>query len=595
MAMEVNSNERNWLVKSSTRILGPFTIAEVTEQLRSKQISIIDEVRLPEGRWSYIRENKLFMEIVRNIREEQDANSEQTMTQSIAQHTHTAITRTDLTNMTDDLTPTPAPPNLDLTPPPPVRERETLKDVTAVVESPSTRSVSAPAAKSYGASGDSRLQQQMRKKSNVLRWSMIGAALLVAVAVVWGLSQKDKRKAMGYEELMAQAIRYKTLGLYEKSLQAYMKASKLKEPDPESQVQMAAVLISEDRQSLLGRRILERALVQEGRSRAEIVDAYLGIAVSYMMDGDLKQAEDTLQKAIGHEPFNVPALLNLAIIQQKKGNYGEAMRDFEAIYRKNPTSVLALFGRALSTVEYAKTHSDAASLQGLIRDIKAHVQKTGYLRQELMLFTVYAYSLLDDVDGINQAIVAFLNQMPGQARNYVHPLQVEWRFTQWDYLEKYCAEVYQKQTPHPELKALRATCLMEVNRDPEALKLLQEALAEAPKDPYVLATQASYLAKTGRLPEATAILKMPELQTLSVKNLLLGDICINTQDVACAQSAYTQVFNQDNKNATALYGLAWVAMRNNNRSGAYDYVRAGLLYEPNFLPLLELRDQLEYE
>ncbi|WII72898.1 tetratricopeptide repeat protein [Bdellovibrio sp. 22V] len=586
----VNSTEKNWLVKSSTRILGPFTLSEVTEQLRTKQISIIDEIRQPEGRWSYIRENKLFMEIVRNIREEQDASSEQTMTQSIAQHTVTNITRTDVPAMTDELTPTPVPHHLDITPPP-----ASIKDVTPPIEPVSSRSVAAAPAKSYGATGDSRLQGKIRKKSNVLRWAMIGAAVLVAVGVVLTLSQKDKKKSLGYDELMAQAIRYKSLGLYERSLQTYMRASKLKEPDIESQVQMAPVLISEDRQSLLGRRILERALVQENRSRAEIVDAYLGIAVSYMMDGDLKQAEDTLQKAIGHEPFNISALLNLAIIQQKKGNYAEAMRDFDTIYRKNPQSVLALFGRALSTVENAKTRNDGSDLQGLIRDIKANAQKTGYLRQELMLFLVYAHNLLGDVDGVNQSVVQFLNQIPGQARNYTHPLHVEWRFTQWDYLEKYCAEIYQKQTPNPELKALRAVCFMEVNRDAEAAKLLQEAMAESPKDPYVLATQASYLAKIGRLPEAMTILKMPELQTLSVKNLLMGDICINTQDVGCAQAAYTQAYNQDKKNATALYGLAWVVMHNNDRAGAYEYVRAGLQSEPNFLPLLEMRDQLENE
>lgn len=586
----MNTTDKNWLVKSSTRILGPFSLSEVTEHLKSKQVSIIDEVRQPDGRWSYIRENKLFMEIVRNIREEQDAHSEQTMTQSIAQHT---MTKTDALQVSDDQTLTPVPMNLDLTPPP-VREPN-LKDVTPLVETPMTRSVSATTAKSYGATGDSRVQGKIRQKSNVWRWSMIVTAVVVAVVVTFMLSQKDKKKSMGYEELMSQAIRYKSLGLYERSLQAYLKATKLKEPDPEAQVQMAPILISEDRQSLLGRRVLERALVQEGRSRAEIVEAYLGIAVSYMMDGDLKQAEDTLQKAIGHEPFNLSALLDLAIIQLKKGNYGEAMGDFDAIYRKNPQSVLALFGRSLSTVEYAKTHSDNGILQALVRDIRTNSQKTAYLRQELLLFQIYAQSLLGDVDGVNQSVVRFLNQMPGQARNYIHPLQVEWRFTQWDYLEKYCAEIYQKQVPNPELKALRAVCLMEVNRDAEAAKLLQEALAEAPKDPYVLSTQASYLAKSGRLPEASTILKLPELSTLAVKNLLAGDICISTQDVACAQTAYTQAYNQDKNNANAIYGLAWVMMQTKDRSSAYTYVRAGLQAEPNFLPLLELRDQLEYE
>ncbi len=101
------------------------------------------------------------------------------------------------------------------------------------------------------------------KKSNTWRWALITVTIAAAVFVGVAVTQKDKRKNMGYEELMNQAIRYKSLGLYDKSLQAYMKATKLKEPSAESQMQMASVLISEDRQSLLGRRILERALVQE--------------------------------------------------------------------------------------------------------------------------------------------------------------------------------------------------------------------------------------------------------------------------------------------------------------------------------------------
>lgn len=585
----LDASEKNWLVKSSTRILGPFTLSEVSEQLRTKQISIIDEVRQPEGRWSYIRENPQFMEIVRNIREEQDSASEQTMTQSVAQHT---MTRTDvLPTVSDELTPTPVParPNV---PPAPTPE---FKDVTPTARVPGVRGPLETVTRSYGTASDSRLQEQIRNRAAMLRWAMIGAAVLVAVVVGVTLLKKDKVKDVGYDQLMAQAIRYKNLGLYERSLQAYQQAAKLREPDPESQIQMAGVLISEDRQSLMGRRILERAIVQENRTRTEIVEAYLGIAVSYMMDGDLKQAEDTLQKAIGHEPFNISALLNMAIIQFKKGNYQEAMRDFDAIYRKNPQSTLALYGKAASSVEHAKSLADPAFLHALIRDINTMVQKTGYLRQELLLFLVYSNSLLGDVDGVNQAVVRFLSEMPGQARNYIHPIHVDWRLTQWDYLEKYCTETYKKQTPHPELKALRAICLMEINRDTEAAQILKEALSEAPKDTYVMATQASYLAKVGKLPEAMAMLKLPEISGLPVKNLLLGDICIGTQDVNCAKGAYSQAAAQDNKNALSMFGLAWVMTKNNDRQKAYDYVRAGLQYEPNFLPLLELREQLELE
>lgn len=582
MTGDINGKAKTWLVKSSTRILGPFTLSEVTELLKTKQVSIIDEVRLPAGRWNYIRENKTFMEIVRNIREEQDSQSEKTMTQSVAYHT---MTKTDPVTSKEEFTQTPVMGGAN-TP--------SIKDVTPLTETAGYRPATG-GAKSYGASDDLRLQNKLRQKSNFLRSVMIGTAGIFAVAVVLFLSQKDQRKNANFDELMGQAIRYKDLGLYEKSLQAYQKAIKIKEPGPDIQVQMASVLISEDRQSLAGRRVLERALVKEGQSRGEIMDAYLGIAVSYMMDGDLKKAEDTLQRASGHEPFNLSVLLNLAIIQLKKGNYAEAMDNFGEIYRKNPHSVLALLGKALSTVEQAKSGLDSQLLHSLIQDIQDNIKKTAQLRQELLLMVVYAQNLLGDVDGVNQAVIQFLSQMPGRTKNYSHPLHVDWRFAQWDYLEKYCADVFDKSSPHPELKAFRAVCLMEVNRDAEAAKLLQEALVEAPQDPYVLVTQAGFLNRMARLPEAKMILKMPEVSSLSIKSLLLGDICINTQDVKCARQAFTEAYGRDNKSAGAMFGLAWVMMQAQDRAKAYNYIRAGLQSEPNYLPLLELRDQLEYQ
>jgi hypothetical protein len=88
---------------------------------------------------------------------------------------------------------------------------------------------------------------------------------------------------------------------------------------------------------------------------------------------------------------------------------------------------------------------------------------------------------------------------------------------------------------------------------------------------------------------------MPELSTLNVRNLLMGKICIEAQDVNCAQNSFAAVYNKDRGSALAAYGLAWVSLRNKQRSTAYDYVRVGLQNEPNYLPLLEMRDQLESE
>lgn len=580
----LNNPDKHWIIKSSTRILGPFNLLEVTELLKNKHISIIDEIRQPSGRWSYIRENKMFLEVVRNIREEIDATSENTMTHSLA---HNTITKTsEPVMLSDELTPTPTP-----TP----RDMPQLKDVTATETSLPRNVGLRGSAKSYGASDDRRVQGEFARKSNFWRWAVLGIAGVAAVVVAVTFTQKEKTKNSGFDDLMRQALRYKSLGIYDRSLKAYQKATALGEPDYDAQLQMAPVLISEDRQTLVGRRIYEKSFADPKQSRTQTIEAYLGIALTYMMDGDLKQAEDTLQKALGYEPSNVSALVNMAIIEFKKGNYAAALKGFEEIYRKNGSTPLALLGRAMSSAELAKQSNDWSAIPKLIEDLKAAIAKSGYLRQELSLFLSYMQAELKDKDGLAQGITLFLNEMPGQVTLYTHPLFMDWRFSQWDYLEKYCGEVYQKQTPTPQLKAFRAVCLMEINRDVEAQKLLKEAMAEAPTDAYVLLTQASYLRKMNMLPEASTILRVPSLQALPLRDHISGDICIATQDLNCAQAAYTALYNKDQRDVEALYGLAWVMFKKKERALAYDYTRAGLQAEPNYLPLLELRDKMESE
>lgn len=580
MSVEVSNTDKVWLIKSSTRILGPFSVDEVATLLKSRQVSIIDEIRLPSGRWSYIRENQRFMDIVRAIREEQDNSPENTMTQSIPHNTN--FTKTEPTVDRDEQTLTPTP-----TMPP------QMKDVSAASERSVNRSSMPSAGVSYGTSNDSRVQDKIRQQSNALRWVVIGLAAVAVVAIYVVLGNREASHSGNYDELISRAIRYKSVGLYEKSLASYKAASSMKEPDLDTQIQMAPVMISEDRQTLQGRRILEKAIVQEGRQRSELVDALLGIAVSYMMDGDLKEAENTLQKAIGHEPFNIAARLNLAIVEMKKGNYKEAMHKFEHVLSKDPNNVMALYGRSMAAMEVAKHSSDLGFLKPLVADLQAALTKTHLLRQELSLFLIYSYNLLGDVDAMNQAIVKFLSEPSGTSSLYTHSLSIDWRFTQWDYLEKYCAEVYNKSVPSAELKAVRASCLMEVNRDTDADKLLREAVSEGPRDPYVLVAQATYLKKTGRAPEALAVLKMPELMSLSVRDRMMGDICVTTHDVNCAQTAFTKLYERNNTSAPALFGLAWVVIKRKDRNSAYNYVRAGLQSEPTFIPLLEMRDQLE--
>ena len=49
--------EKKWIIKSENQILGPYNFDQIVDLIRKGQISLIDEIRDPETRWLYIREN----------------------------------------------------------------------------------------------------------------------------------------------------------------------------------------------------------------------------------------------------------------------------------------------------------------------------------------------------------------------------------------------------------------------------------------------------------------------------------------------------------------------------------------------------------
>jgi hypothetical protein len=93
-----SSYEKKWLIKSDQKISGPFSYEQIEDQLRKKQISVIDEIRDMEKRWSFIREVPELKTLVENIRMELDSSSDLTQTVQTRAHQETlSITKNEMT------------------------------------------------------------------------------------------------------------------------------------------------------------------------------------------------------------------------------------------------------------------------------------------------------------------------------------------------------------------------------------------------------------------------------------------------------------------------------------------------------------------
>ena len=79
--MITEHSDKKWLVKCENKILGPYNFEQVEDLISKKQISLIDEIRDPQTRWLYIRENPEFKNIIQDVRSEIDAKNDATTTQ----------------------------------------------------------------------------------------------------------------------------------------------------------------------------------------------------------------------------------------------------------------------------------------------------------------------------------------------------------------------------------------------------------------------------------------------------------------------------------------------------------------------------------
>lgn len=587
---ENNHLTRNWLVKSSTKILGPFTREEVMVLLTRRQITIIDEVRQPDGRWNYIRDNRYFKEVVKSLRYEQDHSKEDTMTSTATIGT-ASITKTEAPTIADEFTPTPVTPSKA---PPQRPQKPTIKDVTPTGEDSVPRPHGGITTKSYGTLSDQRVQSKIQKQNVVLRGILFAIAAVAIVFVGFTYLRKDKKSDLNYDQLISSALRYKEMGLYQLSLQNYKKAASIHEPDLESQFRMVFLLINEDRQSLNGRRVIERALLKEGRTRNEIIDAHLGMALSYMMEGDLRQAEEYLQKTLGYDPNNETAKINQAVILLKKGNYPQALKAFETLAKPDtPAYPLVLLCKAMALVEVSKTQPDVEALKRNITAIRTYSGKSHFLRKELSLMMIYLNQLLQDATGMVESVNVFLEEPHALSRLYTRDLGVDWRNSEWDFLERYCSELYSSGKGPASMKAVRAVCLIESNRDMEAVKFLDESLAQGPKQLTSLQAQAQYLSKLGRLNEAQLLFQNTDFKQDRLALYVQGDACLKAKDLGCAEAAYKILAERDFGDVLAHYGLAQIAQIRKDKIRMQAEVKAGFEAESNFAPLIELRDQME--
>lgn len=580
-----------WLVKSSGRILGPHPIAKVVELLRSREVSVLDEISSPVRRWLTIQYHPDFKDIVDNLRRANVSDKTETTWTTPTNATGGATqTLTDLTNgsITSEIT-------------------EDISQFTATPKEIVIHNVQEQrqsTAPSYGSryqtaqDQNTAIKRQVEKTTRGL-WLI---TLLVLLVVGGFVIQKRmsrpaaENKPATLANLKTSVMGYVQTGQYVEALRELKNFFPDGNPSPDMAIYFGSLMIQVEGQTVMGRRILNTVV---SAKRPEMKQAYASLGIADILDNQLDQAKENLEKALTIDAQYAPALINLAIVSLKRGDYSRAKILAQSALKINPgqgEALLTLAEAELYLFKSSGNHADLMQVNRQIKDFRAHQWD---FASELGFYSLYFDSFNKADKQLDEKLRAYLDVDPSLTADHRHNVFVYRGGMNWKILARLCEQMNEKIADGAHASSFLASCYAHEGRWDQARRAIEKAVQQAPKDALVQAWYSYILKESGDGNQASVVLghasEFNRSGTYQLPILLQARFCAANDELECAHESWQRIIERDAESLPAVSGLAWVYSKRNGRNEALKYLDRGMKISQEYIPLLQLRQKAEKE
>ncbi|MBX3021702.1 MAG: hypothetical protein KF799_08515 [Bdellovibrionales bacterium] len=575
-----------WLIKSSGRILGPFRSEKVGELLRTREISVLDEISPPMRRWQTIQYHEEFRPVVDSLRKANlSERTEATWTPNSTQLTQTLTEVEGAGELTEEIT------DID-------GFSATGKEIVVHnVQEQSHASHTQSGGRYQAAQGqNTAIQRQVEKTTRGL-WIITVLILVAAAAFIF-----QRRMSTGAFDIKPTATSLKQTVIGHIQAGRYSEALRdLKSyySDPLQSGDLAiyygGLLVHLEGQTLLGRRLFNTVLATK---RPEVKQAYTGLGVADLMDGQLDSAQENFDRALNLDPEYVPAIVNLAAVSLQKGDYAGAKQKAFRALRLNPAQGEALLILAEAQLYLFKRSANPNELVQISRLLSDFRLRSWDFAGEMDFYQLY-FDFLRRTSGLEEKLRAYLDSDPRLTADHRHNLFIYRGRTQWKILARFCEQMAEKMSEEPRVSAFLASCYAREARWDSARRSIEKAVHQSPKDPLIQAWYSYVLRESGDADQASVVLGSA---TQANRNgeyvlpvLMQARFCQQTGMSQCARSNWQKIYENNMDYLPAVAGMAWANADIKSNNEAAKLMNKGLRLSPEYIPLLELRQKAESE
>jgi tetratricopeptide (TPR) repeat protein len=376
------------------------------------------------------------------------------------------------------------------------------------------------------------------------------------------------------------------------------KAASVQDLESSVKWKMAPLYITHEHDTLKGRKIIEE-LMGEADTKVitltpgEVIDGYLGIGLSYLLEKNYKNAQEVFEKVLSIDAKNNYGHINLGYTFLEMGELKKAVEVFGK--NQDPYSQI---GFILSNLELFKLEKNNDYFKAAL-DKSRELLKLNPIELRSKVF--FLNSLIESIvlttedkaarkpEVIADYVQKTLDEVFQDSEEYVFPYLIYQEGSRWSHFASYCNEFISTVEDNPHIKALQSYCFYKADKEVEALKLLEDANKQLPNDPILQGYQAFLLNSMGKDLEAAAILKLNSNSQLKVMNYVQGQICYVKKDLVCAEAQWRKILEKDSNNQAAMSGVIQVLFDQRKLPQALEVVARGMSVSPHYRPILELK------
>ncbi|MBX2994528.1 MAG: hypothetical protein KF681_06895 [Bdellovibrionaceae bacterium] len=576
-------HEERWLVKSSGRVLGPFTLEELIQHLRARTLSIIDEVRDPSTRWNFIREHPLLRDLVRQLREEQDTAHDSTQTTFVGSSGGRTVTLSVTEGLAQEGELTPNPSALHNIP-------RGGKDVRPISGTERNLSSTFGGGKAYGSLSDARVQSNLQKRGNLSRNILFGVAIaLIAGSAFYFYNQKKNRvvandQARSFVKLAREQVRY---GQTEKALDYMVRARGAMAFSAEDRLLFSELLLQVEGKTVEAQRALTE--VQNLQDPRLLREMSLAKILIHLKEQRWNDASVEINHLLSFNPNDEEALHNMALLQYYQGLYTTSAQTVSRLVERGYRSTELILLKGLLALSWPEKAGQVQRLSQAADEIKKDLDGNFELHFEKSLLYVTLKIQAGKADEVRHWLKSMWIADPFDSRNFSQNLLVDHQIIRWDRLAPLCNRIGQAIPDAEGTKGVQSLCLFFQGETASALQRLDEARKQLSQSGLLAAIQSLMYMQVNRQAEAKALLQLSQGEVLGL--LAQGQMCQADTDWPCAEQAWEKVLQVVPDNPMALYGKAFVMKQRGNDNGAREQIRRSILSSPRYRPFLEARGE----